>query len=59
MAGPIEEKTISVSIPDEGAVRPNLKPRNQNYIVTMEICREFDDLQDEENPPLLDLIFHE
>ena len=25
----------------------------------MEARREFDDLQDEESPPLLDLIFHE
>ena len=25
----------------------------------MEACREFDDLQDEENPPLYDIIFHE
>jgi hypothetical protein len=55
-----DERTMSVSIPEEGVVVKNgLEPRKQNFVVTMEGRREFDDLQDIENLPVLDLIYHE
>ena len=55
----IEDGSMSASIPDEAIQRPITEQNNKNYIVTLEQQKEFDNLEDTENAPLLDLIFHE
>lgn len=56
-----DERSMSASIPDEAnaALKTKVENKNFNYAVTMETKKDFDDLQDTENPPMLDLIFHE
>ena len=55
----IDDGSMSASIPDEAIQRPKAEQSNKNFIVTLEQQKEFDNLEDTENAPLLDLIYHE
>lgn len=51
---------MSASIPEERQIKDTQMDRKGfNFAVTMENMKEFDDLQDIENAPMLDLIYHE
>lgn len=52
------EANLLSSIPDECLSKVDMAP-NFNFVVTMEGQKEFEDLEDVENRPVLDLIFHE
>ena len=52
------DQTMSASIPDEQQT-PKAETNEYNFVITMEARKEFEDLQDVENTPVLDLIYHE
>ena len=59
----LDESILSESVPEEGqdckkSERPS-EANNQHYVVTMEERKDFDNLDDTETPPILDLIYHE
>ena len=52
------DQTMSASIPDEQNAQKT-ETNEYNFVITMEERKEFEDLQDVENTPVLDLIYHE